>query len=76
MLGLVAIIAGPMLATTLGMQTRDYPTGWLICLWMVLIVIHDKLTGRLVPAVCWGLFAMQDDDRLPARGDSMPVKEA
>lgn len=36
----------------------------LILLWMVLLLVHDKIRGRLVPAVCWGMFALRDDDRL------------
>ncbi|WP_164101410.1 hypothetical protein [Candidatus Laterigemmans baculatus] len=27
-------------------------------------IVYNKLVGRLVPAVCWGFFALPDDDRI------------
>ncbi|WP_246146811.1 hypothetical protein [Rubripirellula lacrimiformis] len=45
--------------------------GRLIFLWMVSIIVFDKFTGRLVPAICWGLLALRDDDRLSDADDKM-----
>jgi len=41
-----------------------------LAVWFVARVIYDRTTGRLVPATCWGLFAFEDDDRLPPKRDA------
>jgi uncharacterized protein (DUF983 family) len=62
---ILAILLGPGIAWQMGLRPQNYPMGWLILLWMVSIWVYDKLAGRLVPAICWGVFALRDDDRLP-----------
>ncbi|TWU51425.1 hypothetical protein Poly59_30170 [Rubripirellula reticaptiva] len=64
---LFLIIASPIIARyTLG-PGSDAPTIRLLLCWLVAHTIYDKLVGRLVPAVCWGLVALRDDDRLPSK---------
>ncbi|TWU42075.1 hypothetical protein Poly41_03710 [Novipirellula artificiosorum] len=45
--------------------------GRLVLIWMAAIILHEKLAGRLVPAVCWGFFALRDDDRITPITDSL-----
>ncbi|WP_236696099.1 hypothetical protein [Rhodopirellula islandica] len=40
------------------------PIGTMMLIWFVVLSVHDKFAGRLVPAYCWGLFATPDDDRI------------
>ena len=61
---ILAITTVPLLASFVDVQLKEYPMLPLILLWMVLLLVHDKIRGRLVPAVCWGMFALRDDDRL------------
>ena len=40
------------------------PIGTFILIWLIAMIVHSKIYGRLVPAYCWGFFAVQDDDRI------------
>ncbi len=41
-----------------------------LAVWFVARLFYDRATGRLVPATCWGLFAFEDDDRLPTQASA------
>lgn len=57
--------ARPLVLRPLGFQAFDFPLLPLLFAWLVILGIYDKFAGRLVPAICWGLMALPDDDRLP-----------
>ncbi|MFG0265496.1 MAG: hypothetical protein ACF8AM_10145 [Rhodopirellula sp. JB055] len=40
------------------------PIGTMMLIWFVVLVVHGKFAGRLVPAYCWRFFATPDDDRI------------
>ncbi|MEL6108987.1 MAG: hypothetical protein AAFU85_23510 [Planctomycetota bacterium] len=66
-LPIVAIAFGPMLFQMLGLDPGAFP---LIESFLVLGLVHsvyNRITGQLVPAVCWGWFAFRDDDRIGER---------
>lgn len=44
-----------------------------LAVWFVARVFFVRTTGQLVPATCWGLFAFEDDDRVPTNRDA-PIK--
>ncbi|MGB7328899.1 MAG: hypothetical protein WBD31_28730, partial [Rubripirellula sp.] len=66
---MLTISLGPLIWRQLGGTAGEFPVMWLLVAWIVLRGIHDKWVGRLVPAVCWGFFALPDDDRLTHTDD-------
>ncbi|MEM6472691.1 MAG: hypothetical protein AAF802_24230 [Planctomycetota bacterium] len=52
---------------------HDYG-GELFLVWLLARIAYSRAHGKLVPAVCWGLIALKDDDRLPADNASQSTK--
>lgn len=60
------VIMGILYESSMGRLGLPRQLLWqVLAVWFVARVFYDRTTGRLVPATCWGLFAFQDDDRLP-----------
>ncbi|MCR9209567.1 MAG: hypothetical protein NXI28_15145 [bacterium] len=66
-LGLLGIIVVPISLRAYRFITFTPPIGTFILIWLIAMIVHSKIYGRLVPAYCWGFFAVQDDDRIPSK---------
>lgn len=64
-LGLFSIVVVPVLLNVLGVKLDPRLTPLFMLMFFVCNRIHNMVSGLLVPAVCWGLLALRDDDRLP-----------
>lgn len=64
-LALVATVVVPIPLNVLGIQLSPRVVPLLVVALWVWLFIHNKVWGVLVPAVCWGLYAVRDDDRFP-----------
>ncbi|EGF27343.1 hypothetical protein RBSH_04138 [Rhodopirellula baltica SH28] len=62
----IGIIVIPNILRSYRYITFTPPIGTLLILWFAASIVHSKLYGRLVPAYCWGFFAVQNDDRIIA----------
>ncbi|TWT50762.1 hypothetical protein Pla22_35050 [Rubripirellula amarantea] len=54
----------PIFARGMGWIAFTPPVGFMVIGFVVAVILNDRIFGRLVPAVCWGWFALHDDDRL------------
>lgn len=76
-LAIVAIVLAPVVGRLVwGSVVSDFAytkLPILLALALILLrIVYDKLLGRLVPAICWGFFALPDDDRIRSNPRSRP----
>lgn len=75
-----AIVSSIFGARMLGVAPADLSMFSLVFGYFVIFAVYDRVGGKLVPAVCWGLFAVPDDPRLLSspgslQGFTEPVEE-
>lgn len=72
---LAAVLLLPIGSRLLFRREVDWLDAAVFPLMLVVLVLHfvsRKIAGRLVPAICWGFFALPDDDRLTSRVPDEP----